>query len=157
MYFDIEVLISKFCTSISSISKLSLILSGPAHAGLLKAIAGCSSVVYSHGSVFNCNSGLDAGHQKSGHLRRGDWGEPAARVAGVVVADLCSAPSPTAAPALAPGLRCDHQVQAKSLFLRSSSIKPCSISINCISHHSFRWRRFQSLWSMSWVIFVPHP
>jgi hypothetical protein len=48
MYFDIEVsLISKM----SSVSKFSLFLSGPARAGLWTAIAGCSSVVDSDGSA----------------------------------------------------------------------------------------------------------
>ncbi len=118
-YFDIEaqihIQISKFCTLISkfvlryrrSISKLSLILSDPAHAGLLKAIAGCCSVVYSHGSVFNCNSELDADHKKAdiygGVTPAAARGGPAAGVAGVVVAELCAASSPAAAAASAAG------------------------------------------------------
>ena len=144
-----------------SISKLSLILSGPAHAGLLKAIAGCSLVVYSHGSVFNRNSELDAGHQKSGHLRGVDsrrgpggacrWG--CLRGGGGALRRALA----RCGSGVGRGRRCDPQVHAKSQPLRWSSIKPCSISINRISHHRLRWRRFQSLWSMSWVIFVPHP
>ncbi len=129
-YFDIEaeihIRLSKFCTSISKfvlryrrlITKLSLILSGLAHAGLLKAIAGCSSVVYSHGSVFNGNSELDAGHQIIGHLRGGDsrrgpggacrWGCWRGG-GGALRRALAHCGS-----GVGPGRRCDHQLQAKS-------------------------------------------
>ncbi len=51
------------------------------------------------------------------------------------------------------GRLCDLHVKLPPLL--SSSIRPCSISIHHIFPRRFRWRRFQSLRSMSWVISVP--
>jgi hypothetical protein len=75
-------------------------------------------------------------------------GEPAAGVAGVVVAERCGS-------GVGRCRRCDLHHDVISRFIQSSSIKPGSIFFHRIFHHSFRWRRFQPLRSMSWVISVP--
>ena len=80
-----------------------MILTGPARAGLWTAIAGCSSGVDSDGSVFNCNSDADTGPPKKQTSTEGWLQRGVAGAAAVVVAELSSAPSPTAAALAAAG------------------------------------------------------